>query len=383
MKFTGTLTPPVTGSYEFESVGTGGWSLSIDGREVLSTGSGELERQTASVPLVAGRSYQVEFDYVNGATGRAELGPHIKLGWKTPAGVVAPQATAAAKAAKKADVAVVFVRDYGTEGGDRPSMRLPLGQEELIKAVAKANKNTIVVMTTAGPTITSTWDRNVAGVIDAFYGGQNQGAAIARILYGDVNPSGKLPVTIPTSDTATPLTTQAQFPGIGLDTFYDEGVFVGYRGYDQDRIVPDHEFGFGLSYTTFKVDNLSTRVTGGSEVEATVTVKNTGKVAGSEVVQAYLGKLPTQVVDTPPKQLAGWAKVSLDPGQSKRVTIALDQRMLSYWDSYSNEWITPKGDVSCTSGRPPARCRCLRVCRSRQRTRRTTRECSTARPTAS
>jgi len=350
MKYTGTLTPPVTGSYEFEVTGTGQSSLSIDGNEVISTGSGVLESGTASVRLVAGRSYELQLEYVNGASGRPELGPHVKLGWTMPTAVVAPQAKAAARAAKAADVAVVFVRDYGTEGGDRPSMRLPLGQEELIKAVSAANRNTIVVMTTAGPTITSTWDRKVAGIVDAFYGGQNQGAAIARILFGDVNPSGKLPVTIPTSDAATPLTTTGQFPGVGLDTFYTEGVYVGYRGYDELNIQPDYEFGFGLSYTKFRVSDLRAEVTNGSEIEASVTVTNTGKVAGAEVVQAYIGELPTTVVDTPQRQLAGWAKVDLQPGRSKTVAISLDKRMLSYWDSYSNEWITPSGPVSVYVG---------------------------------
>jgi beta-glucosidase len=132
---------------------------------------------------------------------------------------------------------------------------------------------------------------------------------------------------------------------VGLDAFYNEGVYVGYRGYDKLNIDPEYEFGYGLSYTTFRVSSLSTAVTNGSEIEATVTVKNTGRVAGAEVVQVYVGALPTTVVDTPRRQLAGWAKVDLQPGQSKTITIALDKRMLAYWDSYSNEWITPSGAV--------------------------------------
>ncbi|RXZ68443.1 glycoside hydrolase family 3 C-terminal domain-containing protein [Agromyces albus] len=348
--YASTLTPPVTGTYELEVLALGAATVTIDGATVLDVNSTEQTSQTVSLDLVGGQEYDVQVAYTTNSQARTELGPQLKLGWIKPAGVVDPQAQEAAELAARSDVAVVVVRDYGSEGGDKTDLGLPNGQEALINAVKAANPNTIVVLTTGGPTTTVEWEDGVPAVLEAWYGGQNQGAALANILFGEVSPSGKLPVTFPVSDDATPISTPEQYPGIGLDSYYTEGVFVGYRGYEEFGIAPQYEFGHGLSYTTFEYSDLDVKAKGNGHLSATFTVSNTGDRAGAESPQVYVGELPTDVVETAPKQLAGFAKVSLDPGESTSVTIELDRESLSYWDSYTDGWITPKGDVEVFVG---------------------------------
>jgi beta-glucosidase len=246
--------------------------------------------------------------------------------------------------ARTADVAIVVVRDYSGEGGDKQTLRLPNGQSELIRQVAAANPRTIVVMTTGSPMQTSDWESNVHAVLQAWFSGQEEGNAIAGILFGDVNPSGKLPVTMPVDETMTPVSTPGQFPGVDKDSRFTEGIFVGYRGYEQRRIRPQYAFGHGLSYTTFDYSNLRT-----TPRSVTVTVRNAGQVAGSEVVQVYAGVLPAPV-PTAQKSLAGFARVPLQPGQSQDVTIALDPRSMSYWDIGSRKWVVPAGNVPIMVG---------------------------------
>jgi beta-glucosidase len=166
------------------------------------------------------------------------------------------------------------------------------------------------------------------------------------VLFGDVNPSGKLPVTFPTSESRTPLSSSAQYPGVAGTAHYTDGVFVGYRGYDQLGIRPQYPFGFGLSYTSFGYSDL--QVAGGNvdarDARVKFKIRNTGSRSGSEVAQVYVGRLPTSV-PTPPRQLAGFAKVTLDPGDRESVTVTLDRRSLSYWSSRLHRWITPSGAV--------------------------------------
>jgi beta-glucosidase len=281
-------------------------------------------------------------EYANTVTGpRAELGPEVKLSWTHPDNAVPPQITAAANLARRSDVAVVVVRDYGTEGGDRSFLDLPHNQTQLIREVAAANPRTIVVLTTAGPIQTNTWQQRVPGILQAWYGGQEQGNAIARILFGQINPSGKLPITFPVDEETTPIDTPEGFPGVNETTVYSEGVFVGYRGYDQFRLPVQYPFGHGLSYTSFAYGGLRVN---SSNRTVSFYLRNTGRYPGTEVAQVYVGRLPTRTA-TPPKQLAGWSRVSLRPGQQQRVTITLDNQSLSYWDEARDRWITPSGPL--------------------------------------
>ena len=295
--------------------------------------------------LVAGVEHELLVEYVNDGPGGTDAGAVFQLGWTTPDGVVAPQALAAADLARSSQAAVVLVRDYSSEGGDKPDLDLPNGQAELIRQVAAANPRTVVVLVAGGAVQTSDWEAGVPAILHSWFGGQEQGNALAGILFGDVNPSGRLPITLPVDEDSTPVSTPEQYPGVGLDQQFSEGIYVGYRGYEEFGIAPQYPFGHGLSYTTYDYRNLRTApaVNGGLQVK--VAVRNTGAVAGTETVQVYVGNLPTRQVQSAPKVLAGWATVTLQPGERRQVTIALSPESVSYWDVDRDRWRTPRGDI--------------------------------------
>ncbi|MDL4819929.1 glycoside hydrolase family 3 C-terminal domain-containing protein [Actinomadura opuntiae] len=252
---------------------------------------------------------------------------------------------AAAEAARKADVAIVFATDSEGEFFDRSCLTLQCGdplrgdQDALISAVAKANPNTIVVLETGGPVLTP-WRDQVKGIVEAWYPGQEGGNALARVLYGDVDPGGRLPVTFPAAENDAPTAgNPAQFPGVNKTTTFSEGVMVGYRHYDAKRIAPAFPFGHGLSYTAFRYSGLTA-----SSTSVQVTVTNTGPRAGTAVPQLYLG-MPSPGVDVPqpPRQLKGYAKVALAPGESRRVTFPLTARSMAYWNQGAKAWKVASG----------------------------------------
>lgn len=238
--------------------------------------------------------------------------------------------------AQGADVAVVFASLAQTESQDLKTIDLSGAQNALIQAVATANPHTVVVLDT-GSAVTMPWLDSVAGVLEAWYPGQEDGNAVAALLFGDVNPSGKLPVTFPRDLTQVPASTPQQWPG----GQYSEGLLVGYRWYDAKALTPLFPFGFGLSYTTFRVHGLTVRSTGDGRAAVQVAVTNTGRRSGAEVVQTYVAQ-PASAGE-PPHRLAGFAKVFLHPGETRRVTMQLDVRAFSHWDAGSRRWLAPSG----------------------------------------
>lgn len=375
VRWTGTLTAPADGTYQFVLTSRGAATVYLDDAPIFATTpSGDPTTSTVDVDLVAGETHSLRVEYVNnvpagpGITGQY---PVIKLAWVTPDGVVAPQAAAAAELAGESDVAVVFARDYSSEDSDRANIDLPNGQQELIRQVAAANPRTIVVLTAGAAIQTSDWESGVPAILQAWYGGQEQGNAIASILFGDVNPSGRLPITIPVDDASTPVSSPEQYPGVGLDQQFTEGIFVGYRGYEHLGIAPQYAFGHGLSYTEYEYSGLKLRKEGGRNdaepsYSATVTVKNTGGVAGTETVQVYAGPLPT-ALESAPKALAGWAQVALEPGEREKVSVELDLDSFSYWDVDQDKWVTPAGDVPVYVGSSSADIRLEGVLTLRER----------------
>jgi beta-glucosidase len=266
----------------------------------------------------------------------------------------------AVAAASAADIAVVFVGDGESEGTDRPDLKLSSAkfctlfgcapptsdQDALIQAVAGANPNTVVVLDTGGPMLMP-WLDQVKGVLQAWFPGQEDGNAIAALLFGDVNPSGKLPQTFPKAMADLPIKTQSQYPGVNDSkgvphAAYSEGLKVGYRWYDSQGIQPLFPFGFGLSYTTFSISGMHVKAASGGATGASVkfAVKNTGARQGAEVAQLYVGMPPE--TGEPPKQLKSYSKVALEPGQSKTVTMNLGRRAFSYWSTGSG-WTVKKG----------------------------------------
>ena len=362
--WTGTITAPTTGNYllAVQTDGTGG-SLTVDGQPVI----------TSSVLAALGTTLHRTTDGLANSFVQLNLttGPHtvsvtaapvpafppfipassgpvqIRFAWITPQQRQANLAAAVA-AAKQARTAVVFAYMEGTEGVDQPTLTLPDEQDQLIEAVAAANPRTVVVLNSGYPVLMP-WVNDVRAILDMWYPGQEGGQATANVLVGAAVPGGKLPMTFPAHESDAPTATSPlRYPGVNNQEYYSEGIFVGYRWYDQNNITPLFPFGFGLSYTTFGYDHLNTKPNGNTpRVQFTVT--NTGTRTGTEVAQVYVGRLPTSA-PTPVKQLAGVARVTLRPGQSKRVTVDLDPRSLAYWDTTSQRWITPGGNVSVLVG---------------------------------
>ena len=243
--------------------------------------------------------------------------------------------SSAASAARAADVAIVMVGNKDHEGGDRSSIGLGGNQDALISAVVAANKNTVVVLKTGGPVLMP-WLSKVPAVLEAWYPGEEDGNVVADLLFGKANPSGHLTMSFPKSESDTPANTAAQYPGVNGTVHYTEGLQVGYRWYDAHNDTPLFPFGFGLSYTTFSFANLSASAT-----SVSVDVTNTGTRAGADVVQVYISA-PASAGE-PPKQLKGFLKVSLNPGQTKHVTITLQDRAFSIWSTSAGKWTPVSG----------------------------------------
>ena len=254
--------------------------------------------------------------------------------------------------AKNADVAVVMIglpKGIEAEGCDRKNLEIPQYMNDLVKTVAQVQPNTVVVLSNGSP-VTMPWEPEVKSILECFLGGQSMGAALANILFGKINPSGKLPVTFPKALAHTPA--YFNYPGQGGKVYYHEGVFVGYRYYDTKEIEPLYPFGHGLSYTTFAYSDLQlsgTELTDSDKLTVTVTVTNTGNCAGGEVVQLYVGN-PTGEVLRPKQELRDFAKVFLQPGESQTITFCLKNRAFSYYDTELQKFYSPEGDYIIAIG---------------------------------
>ena len=256
--------------------------------------------------------------------------------------------SSAASAAAAANVAIVFVSTFESEGSDLSSIDLSSANNSLISAVAAANSHTIVVVN-SGSAVTMPWLSSVAGVFEAWYPGQEDGNAIAALLYGDVNPSGHLPVTFPTSLAQVPAHTTAQWPGSGGTVQYSEGLDVGYRYYDANGETPLFPFGYGLSYTSFAFSNLAVgTLAKGGAATVTATVTNTGSRAGADVAQLYITDPASS--GEPPKLLQGFSRVNLAAGASTTVSFPVTQANLQHWSTGSSAWTTDTGSYGIHVG---------------------------------
>ncbi len=347
--WTGQLIPPHTGLYRFSLTTAGIARLYLNGRLIAAANdefaTGALPGAIVSSPggptisfqglasLTRNRPVSVRITY---ATGSSISGASLKVGWAPPQPSLL---AAAAAAARRAKVAIVFVNDVSSEGMDRSSLRLPGDQDRLISAVAKVNRRTIVVLHTAGPVLMP-WLSQVAGVLEAWYPGQQSGSAIAATLFGRSNPSGHLPVTFPSTASQGPATKPAEYPGLNNLAQYSEGIFVGYRYYDRFHQKPLFPFGYGLSYTTFSLSGLRVSGRGGGR-QASVLVRNTGGRAGAEVVEAYL-RFPAAAGE-PPRQLKAYAKVFVAPGHASTVKLDLPRSSFEYFSVKRAAWTVAAG----------------------------------------
>ncbi len=346
-RWMGFVTPSVTGEYRFSLTFAGNAKLFIDNKQVIAGDTEFVQGGAAGFPgapdvnfqgvvrLTAGQKVPIRVEYgTNASIGGAVL----KLGWQPPEPSLRAKAVAAAR---KADLAVVFANDVTAEGVDRSGLSLPGDQNQLIEAVAKANPRTVVVLHTASAVLMP-WRKRVAGIVEAWYPGQQSGAAIARTLFGDVDPSGRLPVTFPASESQGPTANNsARYPGINNVAQYSEALQVGYRFYDANGQKPLYPFGFGLSYTRFSLSNLNVVKRSGGRYDVKVRVRNTGSRKGAQVVQLYLG-FPSAAGE-PPRQLKAFGKVSLGAGRAKTVRLELDRSSFQVFDEASNDWKTTPG----------------------------------------
>lgn len=262
----------------------------------------------------------------------------------------------AVDAARKADV-VIFVgglnknENQDCEGADRRSLNLPYGQDELIGELARVNRNLVAVII-SGNAVAMPWVNEVPAIVEAWYGGTEAGNAIASVLAGEVNPSGKLPFTFPVRLEDNPAIALDAYPGDGKQVEYKEGIFVGYRWNDRERIKPLFCFGHGLSYTTFeygKVTAEGRQMGPDGTITVSVPVKNTGSRAGAEIVQLYVSDLKSSL-PRPVKELKGFRKITLQPGQEQMVSFTIDRKALSFYDDTKQDWVAEPGTFEVLVG---------------------------------
>lgn len=328
-RWSATLTPAFSGEYAFSLDGAGSSRLLIGGKVIA-----ELQRvnfRTTSfgrAHLEAGKPVPIVVEHSN---DHSVLGSTLHLGWCPPNPDVWK---AAVEAARSADIAIVFAGEQLGEGMDKTSLNLPGNQDELIDAIASANPHTVVVLNTSTP-VAMPWLNKVSAVLESWYPGQESGAGIASLLFGDADPGGRLPMTFPENSDQGPAVKPDEYPGTNGVANYAEGVLVGYRWYDLHQQTPLFPFGHGLSYTSFRFSDLGVKRNQNS-VTISVKVKNKGAREGLDVVQVYVAD--PESAHEPPSQLKGFAKVSLNPNESKTVRIDIPFESLVTWDENTDNW---------------------------------------------
>jgi len=258
-------------------------------------------------------------------------------------------------AAKSSDMAILFIggnRDYESEGRDRPNLELPFNEQPLVDAVTAANPNTIVVVIGGAPYDIGKIKQSNHTIVWSWYNGSENGNALADVLTGKINPSGKLPFTFPASLKDSPAHALDAYPGQNLQEEYKEGILVGYRWFDTKKIEPLYCFGYGLSYTNFKYAGLATNKKAykrADVITATLKVQNTGRYAGKETVQLYISK-EGSAVERAEKELKAFKKIKIAPGQTANVTLTIPVKDLAYYDVNGKKWVVEPGKYKLLAG---------------------------------
>lgn len=342
VRWVSTIEPPKTGKYRFQFLHNDGMRAFIGDKPIFDNWKkNRIQFKTVTVPLQAGKKYSLRIEYFfDGGISQ------VKFGWILPDHDYIAEA---AGIAKQCDAAIIFAGLYErweSESWDRRRMELP-NQDLLIDAVAKANPNTIVVMQTGSP-VFMPWLDKVAAVVQAWYPGQEGGNAIADVLLGNVNPAGKLPFSFISSYDHSPAF--KDYKDKSLKSPYAEGIFVGYRYLDKHRIKPLFPFGHGLSYTTFRYSGLKVEPEPGNHTfKVSLKITNTGKRAGTEIVQLYISDIESSL-ERPEKELKGFARIHLNPGQSKTVTLKLNSGSFAFFDPNPDRWRVETGDFEVSVG---------------------------------
>ncbi|MFN8413860.1 MAG: glycoside hydrolase family 3 C-terminal domain-containing protein [Anaerolineales bacterium] len=349
MRMEGLFTPQESGTHTLGLEGVGWSRLYLDGKLLVDHwADADMGKQkTAEIQLEGGKAYEIKVEYYWQGSPRWRS---LSLGHQPPH--AQDLIAEAVELAKNSDVAVVVASlngEWESEGFDRVNMKLPGDQDELIRRVVAANPNTVVVLNVGSP-VEMPWVNEVPAILQLWYNSQEQGNALSDVLFGDVNPSGKLPTTFPVRLQDNPA--YINYPGENGKVHYGEGIFVGYRYYDKKEVEPLFPFGHGLSYTSFKYSNLrtsATAITPNETLEVKVDVTNTGKVAGKEVVQLYVHDTVSTFA-RPEKELKGFQKVDLKPGETKTVTFTLNREAFWYFDTRRNSWFVEAGEFELLVG---------------------------------
>jgi beta-glucosidase len=332
----------VVGENAIKAMTVGGGSSSLKAKYEVSPLDGIKRRVGSQAEVVYARGYvgDANNDY-NGVTSGQDL---------TENRSAMELITEATKLAKDADV-IIFIGGLNksdgqdSEGNDRKGLNLSYGQDNVIAELAKANKN-LVVVNISGNAVAMPWIDEVPSIVQAWYNGTESGTALASILMGDANPSGKLPFSFPVKLEDNGAHKLGDYPGVDKEVTYREGLFVGYRWTDKENIEPLFPFGHGLSYTTFEYGKVSAdkkEMTADDKISFSVNVKNTGDREGAEVVQLYISDLESSL-PRPVKELKGFEKVNLKAGEEKVVTFTIDKTALSFFDDKKHDWVAESGD---------------------------------------
>lgn len=346
VRWTGYVKAEKSANFTFDVASDDGVRLYIDDQLVINDWNDHaMLTNSYSKELVADKLYMIKLEYYEKGGGAI-----VKFGWRKPNDELIIDAI---NAANNSDVAIVFAgtnANYESEGFDRKNLTLPNEQDEFIKRITEVNKNTIVVLTTGSPVLMDKWLDNVSGLIEAWFAGEQAGNAIAEVLLGETNPSGKLPMTFPKR--WEDCSAFDSYKKLDSTTIYEDGIYVGYRHFEKNNIQPLFPFGFGLSYTTFKYNDLklsSKEIAKNDKLMVTLNIKNTGIVKGSEVVQLYVRDLESSI-DRPVKELKGFKKVSLNPGEEKTVEMIIDKKALSFFNPKLKDWTTESGEFEILIG---------------------------------
>ena len=347
VRWTGYFVPKTEDDYRFYTSADDGVRLFIDDELAIDDWKPHAETLNTFVKhLQGGKAYKLRLDYFEDIGTAA-----VRFGIGTASLSFMDDAKKIAAAADAVVLCMGFGPNTESEGFDRP-FRLPKGQDEFIEQAAAINKNVVVVVNAGGNVDMSRWLDKVPALLQAWYPGQEGGRALAQVLFGDYNPSGKLPATFERKWEENP-SFHSYFPQKGdKHVEYSEGIFVGYRGYDKNKVAPQFPFGFGLSYTTFSYSDLKIEPLGkdaGAIVKVSFQVENAGEREGAEIAEVYVGD-PQDGPQRPLKELKGFAKIQLKPGEKKQVSLQLDQRAFSYYDMSKHAWYAPPGEYGVLVG---------------------------------
>ena len=347
VRWTGYFVPKNEDDYRFYTSADDGVRLFIDDELAIDDWKPHAETlNTFTKHLQGGKAYKLRLEYFEDV-GTAT----VRFGIGTASLAFGEDAKKTAAAADAVILCVGFGPNTESEGSDRP-FRLPKGQDEFVEQAAAINKNVVVIVNAGGSVDMNRWLDKVPALLHAWYPGQEGGRALAQILFGDYSPSGKLPATFERKWEDNP-SYHSYFPQKGdKHVEYSEGIFVGYRGYDKNKVAPQFPFGFGLSYTTFNYSDLRIGPLGkdaGAVVEVSFQVENSGDREGAEIAEVYVGD-PQDGLPRPLKELKGFAKIGLKPGEKRQVSLQLDRRAFSYYDTNKHAWYAPAGEYGVLVG---------------------------------